>query len=72
MTIEEKHNKLQKDICYAVMTANFRNRIGDLRDTFLEYVETYPEITVKEISTMMIYETINEIMSIARMIGVDK
>ena len=39
MTIEEKHNKLQKDICYAVMTANFRNRIGDLRDTFLEYVE---------------------------------
>lgn len=65
MTIEEKHSKLQKDICYAVMTANFRNRIGDLiRDTFLEYAETYPEITAKEILIMMIYEIVNEIMII--------
>lgn len=67
MKIEEKHNELQKNICYAVMTANFRNRISDLiGDTFLEYAESYPEITIEEISAMMICEAVNEIMTTKR------
>lgn len=66
MTSEEKHSKLQKDISSAVMRANFHYHISNLiRDLFAEYAATYPEITIEEISAMMICETVNEIMTMA-------
>lgn len=66
MTIEEKHSKLQKDISSAVVRANFHYHISNLiRDLFAEYAATYPEITIEEISAMMICETVNEINTTA-------
>lgn len=62
MMTEEKHKKLQKDVCSAAMRANFRYHISNLiRELFSEYVESYSEITLEEISAMMICETVNEI-----------
>jgi len=66
MTIEEKHNKLQKDISSAAIRASFHYHISNLiRDLFVEYAATYPEITIEEISAMMICETVNEINTAA-------
>lgn len=66
MTIDEKHNKLQKDISSAAMRANFHYNVSNfIRDLFAEYAGTYPEITIEEISAMMICETVNEINATA-------
>lgn len=66
MTTDEKHTKLQKDISSAVMRANFHYHISTLiRDLFSEYVESYSEIPLEEITAMMICETINEINTTA-------
>jgi hypothetical protein len=66
--IEKKHNEIQKDICSAVMRANFRNHVSNfIRDLFGEYLDSYPEITVEEITSMMICEMVYEINTTARL-----
>ena len=56
------HEQLSRDICRAVITANFKNEIeGIIRDKFEEYLSAYPEMTHSDICSIMIMTVVSEV-----------
>lgn len=56
------HEQLSRDICRAVITANFKNEIaGIIRDRFEEYLSMYSEMTYSDICSVMIMTVVSEV-----------
>lgn len=51
----------EKERSAILMRANFRNHTNFIRELFEEYITSYPEVPIEEITAMMICETVNEI-----------